>query len=148
MLVITVVRLSVLLSYWQNDLFTSLQNLDPSAFLRAVLVFAVLVVVWVVIQLLQLYAEQRLEIRLRVWLNDRIVGDWLDGSAYHRNRFIQAPVDNPDQRIQEDINTFTVSSVTLAVGAVNAIVSLVSFTIVLWRSPGRCRSSASRSRGP
>ena len=43
LLVITVVRLSVLLSYWQNDLFTALQKLDPSAFLRAILVFVVLV---------------------------------------------------------------------------------------------------------
>jgi vitamin B12/bleomycin/antimicrobial peptide transport system ATP-binding/permease protein len=136
LVVITVVRLSVLLSYWQNDLFTALQNLDPSAFLRAILVFVVIVVVWVVVQLLQYYAVQRLEIRLRVWLNDRIVGDWLDGGAYHRNRFTSTPVDNPDQRIQEDINTFTISSTTLAVGAVNAIVSLVSFTIVLWQLSG------------
>jgi vitamin B12/bleomycin/antimicrobial peptide transport system ATP-binding/permease protein len=134
--VITVVRLSVLLSYWQNDLFTALQKLDPSAFLRAIVVFVVIIVVWVVIQLLQFYATQRLEIRMRVWLNDRIVGDWLDGGAYHRGRFTSTPVDNPDQRIQEDINTFTVSTVTLAVGAVNAIVSLVSFTIVLWQLSG------------
>jgi putative ATP-binding cassette transporter len=136
LVVITVVRLSVLLSYWQNDLFTALQNLDPSAFLRAILVFVAIVVVWVVVQLLQFYAVQRLEIRLRVWLNDRMLGDWLDGGAYHHNRFVSAPVDNPDQRIQEDINTFTTSSTTLAVGAVNAIVSLVSFTIVLWQLSG------------
>ncbi len=43
----------------------------------------------------------------RVWLNDHIVGDWLDGTAYHRGRFTAAPMDNPDQRIQEDIATFT-----------------------------------------
>ena len=135
-LAITVVRLSVLLSYWQNDLFTALQKLDQPAFLRAILVFVVLIVVWVVVQLLQFYAQQRLEIRLRVWLNDRVVGDWLDGAAYHRGRFTSTPVDNPDQRIQEDIGAFSVSTVSLGVGAVNAIVSLVSFTFVLWALSG------------
>ena len=70
--------------------------------------------------LLAYYVQQWLEIRGRAWLTDHISGDWLAGAAYHRNRFTRAPVDNPDQRIQEDINTFTVSSATLAVGAVNA----------------------------
>ena len=56
--------------------------------------------------LLAFYVQQRLVIRWRVWLNDHIVDDWLDGAAYHRGRFTRAPVDNPDQRIQEDIATF------------------------------------------
>src|SRR5207344_771050 len=72
----------------------------------------------------------------RVWLNDRIVGDWLDDRAYHRARFTSNPVDNPDQRIQEDITTFTLASVTLGVGAVSSLVSLVSFTVILWQLSG------------
>jgi putative ATP-binding cassette transporter len=71
-----------------------------------------------------------------VWLNDRVVGDWLDGRAYHRGRFTPSAVDNPDQRIQEDIASFPADSVTLAVGAVSALVSLVSFTIILWQLSG------------
>jgi vitamin B12/bleomycin/antimicrobial peptide transport system ATP-binding/permease protein len=136
LLTIASVRLTVLFSYVNNDLFTALQQLDPSGFLRAVLTFLVLAAVWVVNSLLAYYVQQWLEIRGRAWLTDHILGDWLAGAAYHRNRFTRAPVDNPDQRIQEDINTFTVSSATLAVGAVNAIVSLVSFTVVLWQLSG------------
>lgn len=136
LLAITVVRLSVLLSYWQNDLFTALQNVDQAAFVRAILVFVALILVWIVVQLLQYYAQQRLRIRLRIWLNDRMVGDWLDGGAYHRGRFTSTAVDNPDQRIQEDIRTFSESTVTLAFGAVDALVSLVSFTFVLWALSG------------
>ena len=133
---ITTVRLSVLISYFNNDLFTALQQQDQPAFWRSVLVFVVLIVVWVINQLVAFYVQQALVIRGRVWLTDRILGDWLDGAAYHRGRFTSAPVDNPDQRIQEDIETFTDSSATLAVGTVNALVSLVSFTIVLWQLSG------------
>ena len=136
LLTITSVRISVLVSYVNNGLFTSLQQLDPAAFLRSVLIFAVLATVSVVVVLLAYYVQQRLVIRTRAWLTHRIVGDWLDGGAYHRNRFTRAPVDNPDQRIQEDIDNFTEYSATLGIGAVRSLVSLASFTIVLWSLSG------------
>ena len=43
----------------------------------------------------------------RAWLTDRLTGDWLDGKAYYRGRFIDDTIDNPDQRIQSDIDIFT-----------------------------------------
>ena len=136
LLTITSVRITVLVSYVNNGLFTSLQQLDPAAFLRSVLIFAVLATVSVVVVLLAYYVQQRLVIRTRAWLTHRIVGDWLDGGAYHRNRFTRAPVDNPDQRIQEDIDNFTEYSGTLGIGAVRSLVSLASFTVVLWSLSG------------
>ena len=50
---------------------------------------------------------QRFIIRWRVWLTHRLTGDWLDGDAYYRGRFVDEPIDNPDQRIQQDIDIFT-----------------------------------------
>src|SRR4030095_10237824 len=58
------------------------------------------------------------------------------GAAYHRGRFVQAPVDNPDQRIQADVTSFTGTSQSLALGAVGSAISLVSFTIILWGLSG------------
>ena len=46
------------------------------------------------------------------------------------------PIDNPDQRIQEDITSFAGISQALALGAVSSMVSLVSFTIILWSLSG------------
>jgi putative ATP-binding cassette transporter len=51
-------------------------------------------------------------------------------------RFVSSPVDNPDQRIQQDITSYTSDSQDLALGAVSASVSLVSFTIILWQLSG------------
>jgi len=39
--------------------------------------------------------------------HSRLTGDWLDGDAYYRGRFIDNPIDNADQRIQQDIDIFT-----------------------------------------
>jgi putative ATP-binding cassette transporter len=135
-LAIASVRLSVLNSYINSGLFTALQELDAGTFTRYVGIFAVLSVGFLAQALLAFYLQQRLIIRWRVWLNDRIVDDWLDGRAYYRGRYTASAVDNPDQRIQEDVASFASSSTSLAVGAVSSLVSLVSFTLILWQLSG------------
>jgi vitamin B12/bleomycin/antimicrobial peptide transport system ATP-binding/permease protein len=136
LLAIMSVRLNVLLSYQGNGMLTALQNLDAPTFWRYIGIFCVLATIHVARTMFELYVQTALTIRWRVWLTDRVVGDWLDGRAYHKGRYTPAAVDNPDQRIQEDINSFPTDSVTLGVGAVNALVSLVSFTLILWELSG------------
>jgi putative ATP-binding cassette transporter len=136
LLTIFLVRLNVLLSYSNNGLLTALQQLDTSAFGRYLGIFGVLATIYVVITLVEYYVQQRLVIRWWSWLTKHIVDDWLGDAAYHRGRFTRSPVDNPDQRIQEDIATFPATTVTLAAGAVSSLVSLVSFTIILWQLSG------------
>ncbi|WP_433281731.1 ABC transporter ATP-binding protein/permease [Pseudonocardia xinjiangensis] len=133
LLTIAGVRLNVLLSYQSNGLYTALQQLDAASFARFLVIFAVLATIYVVQSLLAFYVQQAIVIRWRVWLNDHIVGDWLGDRAYHRGRFTRSAVDNPDQRIQEDIASFPMDSATLGVGAVGSLVSLVSFTLILWQ---------------
>jgi vitamin B12/bleomycin/antimicrobial peptide transport system ATP-binding/permease protein len=136
LLAIMSVRLSVLQSYWFNGIYTALQQLDAPTFWRFMGIFGVLATVNVAQALLAFYVQQALVIRWRAWLTDRVIGDWLDGRAYHKGRYTKAAVDNPDQRIQEDTATFPMDSVTLGIGAVSALVSLVSFTIILWGLSG------------
>ena len=57
--------------------------------------------------MLDLFMAQRFMLAWRAWLTDRLTGDWLDGKAYYRGRFIDDTIDNPDQRIQYDIDIFT-----------------------------------------
>jgi vitamin B12/bleomycin/antimicrobial peptide transport system ATP-binding/permease protein len=136
LLAILLVRINVLISYVTNGLYTALQNLDVGTFFRFVAIFAIIATIYVITVLVNFYVQQALVIRWRAWLNDRILDDWLGGRAYYRGRFTRNPVDNPDQRIQQDIASFTSDSTTLALGAVSSIVSLVSFTIILWQLSG------------
>ena len=130
------VRLSVVLSYQSNGLFTALQELDAPTFWMFIGVFAVLATINLVLVLVNFYVSQLQIIRWREWLNQRMVDDWLDGAAYHRGRFVREPIDNPDQRIQEDITSYAGISQSLAIGASTSVVSLVSFTIILWGLSG------------
>jgi putative ATP-binding cassette transporter len=157
-LVMIDVRLVVLLTYQSNDQFSAMQAAfegDGEAkdtaihgFWVAILILAALIVFKVTRTLLDTYLMQRFIIRWRVWLTHRLTNDWLDGDAYYRSRFIDAPIDNADQRIQQDIdvfttgtgpetNTFDVSTAqTLLFGTVFAIVSVVEFTPILWSLSG------------
>jgi vitamin B12/bleomycin/antimicrobial peptide transport system ATP-binding/permease protein len=130
------VRLNVLLSYSTNGLYTALQDLDPSAFARFVGIFGVLATLHVIRSLLDYLVTQTLVIRWRVWLNDRMVNDWMSDKAYHRGQFTKGAVDNPDQRIQEDVASFTSTSADLALGAIGSLISLVSFSLILWQLSG------------
>ena len=71
--------------------------------------------------------------------------------AYYRGRFLRLrrqPIDNPDQRIQQDIDVFTTgtgpetntptvgTSQTLVVRGGNSIVSVVAFAPILWNLSG------------
>ncbi|MCD2196220.1 ABC transporter ATP-binding protein/permease [Actinomycetospora endophytica] len=139
LLVVLSVRLNLLLSYNTNELYTALQNLDAAAFWRAIGIFAVIAALYVAQALVTYYVGQSFLIRLWENLNDRFLGDWLGDRVYHRSRFSPTSVDNPDQRIQEDIRTFAEDSYTLSFGpngAVSALITIPSFTVVLWQLSG------------
>jgi vitamin B12/bleomycin/antimicrobial peptide transport system ATP-binding/permease protein len=156
------VRINVLLSYYSNDMFSALQvafqgagagdaaakNSGVHGFWMAIATFCVIATVHVIRVMLDLYLMQRFIIRWRVWLTHRLTGDWLDDKAYYRGRFIDHTIDNPDQRIQQDIDIFTTgvgsgpnlpnygTSSTLVLGAVESVVSVFSFVPILWHLSG------------
>ncbi len=160
--VVVGVKIDVLLSYQGNDLMTSVQvavqglangneevrQSGISGFWFSLLCFAVLATLHVARVMLDLFLVQRFMLAWRVWLTDRLTGDWLDGHAYYRNRFIDDTIDNPDQRIQSDIDIFTtnvgplpnipnnLSSSTLLFGAVESVLSVAAFTSILWGLSG------------
>ncbi|MDV3441677.1 ABC transporter ATP-binding protein/permease [Pseudomonas otitidis] len=126
------VRMNVLFSFWYNGFYSALQGLDQKAFWYFLGLFAVLAAIHVLRALFNYYLTQAFNIRWRVWLTERLTGDWMNGDAYYRGQFLDEPVDNPDQRIELDVNAFVTGSVSLALGAVSALVSLVAFTGILW----------------
>jgi putative ATP-binding cassette transporter len=136
LLTVMAVRLDVLLTFQSNGLYTALQQLDAPAFWKYIGIFGVLAAVNVLLVLITFYIGQAQIIHWRLWLNQRMLGDWLNGVAYHKMRFVSSPVDNPDQRIQQDVTSYASDSQSLALGAVSSSVSLVSFTIILWQLSG------------
>ncbi len=156
------VRIDVLLSYFSNDLYTSLQVAFQAAaakeetmradaihgFWVALGIFGILATIYVSRVMLDIYLTQRFIIRWRTWLTDRLTSDWLDGRAYYRGRFCDTNTDNPDQRIQQDVDVFTTgvgsspnqptinTGSMLVFGAISSVCTVVAFVPILWGLSG------------
>lgn len=156
------VRLMVLLSYQGNDLYTAVQKAVQGmaagddtvkqsgihGFWMSLATFGVLATLYVVRFMVDIYLTQRFIIAWRMWLTANLTDDWLAGKAYYRDLFIDNTIDNPDQRIQQDIDIFTANAggtpnipsngtgSTLLFGAVNAVASVISFAAILWNLSG------------
>jgi len=130
------VRMNVLFSFWYNDFYSAMQRLDASKFWFSVVVFAVLATIHVVRAMLNLYLNKAFQIRWRVWLTEVLIERWMQNQTYYRTQFVPEKADNPDQRIQQDVDSFTADSLRLSMGLINAVVSLFAFSIILWGLSG------------
>ena len=152
------VRINVLISYFSNDLYTSLQVAFEATsaneavmradairgFWHALIIFGILATIYISQVMLDIYLTQRFIIRWRTWLTDRLTGDWLGDRAYYRGRFTGSHTDNPDQRIQLDVDIFTTGTggspnsptvgtgSMLLFGAISSVSTVVAFVPILW----------------
>jgi putative ATP-binding cassette transporter len=133
------VYVSVLLNQWNNAFYNALQELNSGVFFRQIGIFCLLATVSIVLSVYAVYLQQMLQIRWRRWLTDRYLGAWLADQAYYRLSLQNNPTDNPDQRISEDLNSFTSYVLNLSLGLLTSVVSLFSFLIILWGLSGPAR---------
>jgi len=130
------VRLNVLFSFWYNGFYSAMQKLDAPEFWFMLVIFSILATVHVVRTLINAYLNQAFMIQWRLWLTNQFIDQWLEKQSYYRTQFVAENADNPDQRIQQDVDSLVNNSLTLATGLLNAIVSLFSFTLILWGLSG------------
>ena len=126
------VYLDVVLSYWQNDFYNTLQSSNQAAFFREIMRFCWIAAGFIVIAVYELYLNQMLQIRWRSWLTENYLEEWIGRRAYYRMQLADRGTDNPDQRISQDANSFTLQSLSFTVGVFEALLTFVSFIIVLW----------------
>ena len=130
------VRLSVLFSNWYNAMYSALQEMKIDVFWQQMLIFSVLASIHIANVLFTYYLEKRFTINWWIWLNHQLLDKWVDKQAYYKTHFLKEKIDNPDQRIQQDINSFVNSSLGFATGVVSSVTSIVAFTIILWDLSG------------
>src|SRR5439155_17317341 len=112
------------------------QDRDYAVFVRQVIRFSWLAAAYIVVAVYQLYLNQMLLIRWRRWLTDRYLRAWLTDGAYYRMQLVAGEADNPDQRLAEDVRLFIADTLSLAIGGMRAVVTLVSFVVILWGLSG------------
>jgi len=139
------VYMLVLINDWNRVFYDALQNKQADVFWQQLGRFALLAAVYIVIAVYKFYLTQWLELQWRSWMTRHYLERWLSQHLFYRlelSRFAHAQAqgssspDNPDQRIQEDVNLFTSASISLSMGLLNAVVTLLSFVGILWSLSG------------
>ncbi|HQT75940.1 MAG TPA: ABC transporter ATP-binding protein/permease [Rhodopila sp.] len=148
---LTLVGLSVVLSFWRREFYNALQDKNWRSFLELLFLyrktpsgwmpgFCEVAAVHIVLAVYSVYLNQLLQIRWRRWLTRQFLNEWLADRAYYRISLTvdRAAVgtDNPDQRVAEDLRDFCDQTLSLSLGLMSNLVSLFSFVGILWGLSG------------
>jgi putative ATP-binding cassette transporter len=127
-----VVAINVLLNQWNNRFYNALQEKNWDGFVREIGIFCVLAACYIALAVYQLYLNQWLQIRWRRWLTSHYLGEWLHDANHYRMQLQGDAADNPDQRITDDVKLFVDQTLSICVGFLSAVVTLISFVVILW----------------
>jgi putative ATP-binding cassette transporter len=134
-LALGMVYLNVLFNDWNRDFYNALENKNFEVFKEQLWQFSILAFIFIVVAIYKIYLTQALEIRWRAWMTKQYMKDWLENQSYYRIEQT-GTADNPDQRIAEDLKYLTSGSLSLSLGLLSSVVTLLSFVGILWSVSG------------
>ncbi len=123
--------LSVLNSYVGRDVITTLANRDLPGFSRQALLWLLVFAGATLVSVVSRYIEERLGLLWRNWTTRRVLSRYMSHRAYYRIS-VSGEIEHPDQRITEDIRTFTVTTLSYVLMLLNGSITAIAFAYVLW----------------
>ena len=124
--------LSVLLNNKRGVLISALSAQDEARFWQTVIIFIGVLVIYAPLLAGYTYLRDRLSLQWRKWLTHRFVDNYFRDRAYYNLQIGKTEIDNPDQRIAEDVRSFTQESLTFLLVLVESVLSVIAFSSVLW----------------
>jgi putative ATP-binding cassette transporter len=135
LLILVINGINVGISFVARNVDNSLVAYDQDGFWKTVAIYAFCLMLALPIRALQAYLIPRLGLLWREWLSGRLLGRYLSNRAYYElnpNDESTEEIDNPDQRISQDAASFTNTSLSVSVEILSALLTFVSFILVLW----------------
>ncbi len=129
------VTVNVAFSEWNRRFYDSLQNKDEAAFWTEMVNFGWIAALAIAFGVARGLVSPYLRLRWRRWLTGHYLSHWLDGRGYYRIE-LERKVDNADQRISEDLRLLGFYTMTLLLGLISAVATLISFLFILWQLSG------------
>ena len=122
---------SVLLLEQSGEFTSALASEDSDRYWRSIYKTVGIIVAAAPFYVFYYYVRDKLVNFWRHWLTNNFLDTYFRKNAFYKLAF-NADIDNPDQRISEDINTFTVRSIFYLLLAVETTMQLIAFSSVLW----------------
>ncbi|MBE9223508.1 ABC transporter ATP-binding protein/permease [Cyanobacterium stanieri LEGE 03274] len=132
LLLIGYTQLSVLLNRNQGELISTLAAKDEALFWGAVQSFLTVLVIYVPLFAGFSYVQSKLGLYWRKWLSEHFLGRYFANRSFYQLSAKYKEIDNPDQRISEDIRGFTQDSLLFLLVIVQSVLQVIAFSAVLW----------------
>ncbi|MES2025839.1 MAG: ABC transporter ATP-binding protein/permease [Pseudomonadota bacterium] len=134
-LALGMVYLEVLFNTWNREFYNALETKNYKIFTEQLWRFTYLAFIFIAVAIYRIYLTQALQMRWRMWMTKQYMARWLNHQAYYRIEQTHT-ADNPDQRIAEDLNLLTAGTLSLSLGFLSSVVTLISFIGILWAVSG------------
>ncbi len=131
-LLIAYTQLSVTLNTQRGGLISALSAQDADRFWQTVLIFLGVLIVYAPLFAGFSYLQNKLGLYWRRWLTDHFLGQYFSDRAFYDLCNSNGYIDNPDQRISEDIRSFTQDSLRFLLILISSILQVIAFSGVLW----------------
>lgn len=135
-LTIIMVGFDVAFNYWYNYFYDALQAYNMQAAVRLLVLFFILAAFYIIVAVYRYYLSQLFALRWRRWLTNQFINRWMQKRGYYYLEMFDERTDNPDQRIQDDVNGLISNSISLTLGLVSAVTTFPAFVYILWSLSG------------
>lgn len=122
---------NVLFNEQSGEFTSALAAKDAGRFWHSILLCVYVMIAAVPVYALYYYVRNTLGIHWRRWLTSHYLDKYFRNHAFYKLN-ANTEIDNPDQRISEDINTFTNQSLYFLLLGLGALLQLFAFSGVLW----------------
>ena len=129
LLTLIVSAVHVVFSYVSKDFYNALEHKDAAAFSRILILYTAILVAGAPTRALYNFQRDRLSIAWRDWMTNRTLDLYSKNRVYY---LLDKDIDNPDQRIAQDVMAFTSFSLKLLVTLLDNTINLISFSVILY----------------
>jgi putative ATP-binding cassette transporter len=126
--------LNVILSFVFRFIDTALNEKDAGVFWQFLWIYGLVIVGAIPIIVAYRYIRQKLGLLWREWLTRHFLDRYFQNRAYYQlnSNAVDTLIDNPDQRITQDIQSFTSVTLDFLLDILDSILTLISFTAILY----------------
>ncbi|URD90066.1 SbmA/BacA-like family [Musa troglodytarum] len=123
--------ISVGFNFLGRDFYNALANKDQEQFTKQLLYYLGAFAGGIPVFVIRDYARETLSLRWRSWMTSYYMKRYFKNQTFYKIQS-QSIIDNPDQRIVDDLSSFTGTALSFSLILFNAAVDLVSFSNILF----------------
>jgi putative ATP-binding cassette transporter len=123
--------LNVLISYISRDFMTAIEDRNRAEFMRMALIFIGAMASITIVSVIYTYTEQTLGLLWREWATKQSIFGYANHRVYYRLK-MKGEIGNPDQRIADDIRTYSTTTLSFMLILLNASLTVIAFSGVMW----------------